>query len=267
MAQSSQGKLIFPERLTNFVNKRDEPQNESPCPWIKSWRKPGASEEDVAKLSEEKGRRLFESEEAKLAWIVAVKKSVEQSIQTKVRAALGTPPCERRKKLHRVRQEEDARRRKIELEALMEQREKEALSETLSFRTRFEENIKLDFETRRQQFLRTQKMYKAKGFARCPNDAAQSTEVEYDKDYLDPLSKSYGKNFGHYTRAALENLGSVRQEPVYVRAVGTVWIDHTGKEHELEGPFWPKDHLPKYPNQNHIQTIPEFVEPLNTPGE
>ena len=248
MAVSRQEKLMIGEKLTNV-------ECSSTClesPTRNSWQrtvKPFTPEE-VRKLSEEKGRALFETEEDKLAWLTSVKESVEQSIQKKVRAVLGAPPSERRKK----RQEEEAARRR----KFLSERPKE---EKLTFRTRFEENVNLDITARKEQFWRTRQTY----FQRIRNGLSKPREIDF-KEILDPIMSNKA-NVGPSTGAEMENLEFPFQDPIYVRAGGTIWTDHTGRSYQLEGPYWPRDHLPKYPNQNLVRTIPEFIEPLNTPGK
>ena len=262
MARTGREKLIFSDRSYNHGNKSEDLERHSLISaenaLQRSRRKAESLQEDISKMSEEKSRQLFETEESRSLWIAAIKKSVEQNIQSQVRAALGTPPEERRKKLFELKREEEARRRKLELEVLEEQRKQQILA----FRARYEENSISDLTRRRQQYL--QKFNTRRTQRTCGVPKAESAVA------LDPLSSDFSKHFSPFTKAALDNLDRASFDPGkdgYKRAVGMIWTDHSGDKHEILGPFWPKDHLPKHPSQSHVRTTPSGVEPLNTPGK
>lgn len=222
---------------------------------------------EIELMSTEKAKRLFEDERDRKSWVAAIKKSVEQSIQTQVRAALGTPPGEKRKKLHEQRLAEERRRKQIEMENLEKQRTTE--NRNYSYPS-FHDDDGLLFQ-RRQQYLQKYAMRRSMRSLTFDQTSARTTHRGFDSDSdIDPLSSEFNKRFSIYTRAALENAGKTCSNsstvPVYKRSAGCLWVDHKGKQHEIPGPFWPKDHLPRCSCQKHIHFIPDFVERLNTEG-
>lgn len=221
---------------------------------------------EIEAMSAEKAKSLFEDERDRRAWVEAIKKSVEQNIQSQVRAALGTPPGEKRKKLREQRLAEERRRRQMEIENAERQRTIESCNYSYpSFRDDDGELFQ-----KRQQYLQK---YATRRSMRFDKTAARTSHRGLDSDSdIDPLSSEFNKRFSIYTRAALENADktcantSLYNASVYKRSPGCVWLDHNGKRHDIPGPFWPKDHLPRYSSQKHIHFIPDFVERLNTEG-
>lgn len=213
---------------------------------------------EIELMSTEKAKRLFEDEKDRKAWVAAIKKSVEQSIQSQVRAALGTPPSEKRKKLYEQRLAEERRKREMVIENTDKQRTTE--NRNYSYPS-FHDDDGILFQ-RRQQYL--QKYAMRRTMRSLPLDRTTA-----DSD-IDPLSSEFNKRFSIYTRAALENAGKTcvnsSTAPVYKRSAGCLWVDHNGDQHDIPGPFWPKDHLPRFSCQKHIHFIPDFVERLNTEG-
>ena len=225
---------------------------------------------EIEKMSAEKAKDLFSSEKARKAWVEAIKKSVEQSIQSQVRAALGTPPGEKRKKLHEQRIAEETKRRQAKNQAFDMDREFE--KGNYNYPSVHEQEDTL-FQ-RRQQYL--QKYAVRRTMRHIHDPTLRSTKGlcvdNCDNDSgMDPLSSEFNKRFNIYTRAALENVGKSNlntiTNDVYKRSQGCIWIDRNGERHEVPGPYWPKDHLPRLSSQKHIQFIPDFVEPLNTEGK
>lgn len=223
---------------------------------------------EIELMSAEKAKRLFEDEKDRKAWVAAIKKSVEQSIQSQVRAALGTPPGEKRKKIHEQRIAEERRRRQMEMENSDKHRTTE--NRHYSYPSFHDDNGVL-FQ-RRQQYLQKYAIRRSMRSLTFDPTSARSTHRGFDSDTaIDPLSSEFNKRFSIYTRAALENAGktcsNANMVPVYKRSAGCVWIDHNGEQHDVPGPFWPKDHLPRLSCQKHIHFIPDFVERLNTEGK
>ncbi|KAJ7370497.1 hypothetical protein OS493_032063 [Desmophyllum pertusum] len=195
---------------------------------------------EIELMSTEKAKRLFEKDKDRKAWVAAIKKSVEHNIQSQVRAALGTPPGEKRKKLHELRIAEERRRRQMELDS-----DKQSTTENRSYSyPSFHDDDGVLFQ-RRQQYLQKYAMRRSMRSVTYDNTSVRTPHRGFDCD-IDPLSSEFNKRFSIYTRAALENAG----EP-----------------HDIPGPFWPKDHLPRFSNQKHIHFIPDFVERLNTEGD
>lgn len=220
---------------------------------------------EIEVMSAEKAKRLFKDERDRKAWVAAIKRSVEQSIQSQVRAALGTPPGEKRKKLHEQRLAEERRRRQIE----MEDSDKHRTTENRNYSyPSFHDDDGVLFQ-RRQQYL--QKYAIRRSMRSLTFDKSSMRGSVRDFDDIDPLSSDFNKRFSIYTRAALENAGktcsNTNTTAVYKRSPGCVWIDHNGEQHDIPGPFWPKDHLPRLSCQKHIHFIPDFVERLNTEAE
>ncbi|XP_022809843.1 cytosolic carboxypeptidase 3-like [Stylophora pistillata] len=220
---------------------------------------------EIEVMSAEKAKRLFKDERDRKAWVAAIKRSVEQSIQSQVRAALGTPPGEKRKKLHEQRLAEERRRRQIE----MEDSDKHRTTENRNYSyPSFQDDDGVLFQ-RRQQYL--QKYAIRRSMRSLTFDKSSMRGSVRDFDDIDPLSSDFNKRFSIYTRAALENAGktcsNTNTTAVYKRSPGCVWIDHNGEQHDIPGPFWPKDHLPRLSCQKHIHFIPDFVERLNTEAE
>ena len=220
---------------------------------------------EIEAMSTEKAKCLFEDERDRRAWVAAIKKSVEQNIQSQVRAALGTPPGEKRKKLHEQRLAEERRRRQLEIENADRQRTTE--NRNYSYPSLRDDNEEL--WQKRQQYLQKYAMRRSMRFDKT---SARTTNRGFDSDSdIDPLSSEFNKRFSIYTRAALENAGKTCANTsynanVYKRSPGCVWFDNKGDRHDIAGPFWPKDHLPRYSNQKHIHFIPDFVERLNAEG-
>lgn len=219
---------------------------------------------EIEVMSAEKAKRLFEDERDRKSWEAAIKRSVEQSIQSQVRAALGTPPGEKRKKLHEQRLAEERRRRQIE----MEDSDKHRTTENRNYSyPSFHDDDGVLFQ-RRQQYL--QKYAIRRSMRSLKFDQSSTRNSVRDFDDIDPLSNDFNKRFSIYTRAALDNAGktcsNANTTVVYKRSPGCVWIDHNGDQHDIPGPFWPKDHLPRFSCQKHIHYIPDFVERLNTEG-
>ncbi|XP_078356615.1 uncharacterized protein LOC144641487, partial [Oculina patagonica] len=223
---------------------------------------------EIELMSTEKAKRLFEDEKDRKAWVAAIKKSVEQSIQSQVRAALGTPPGEKRKKLYEQRLAEERRRREMEIENTDKQRTTE--NRNYSYPS-FHDDDGILFQ-RRQQYLQKYAMRRTMRSLTFDKTASRTTHHGFDSDSdIDPLSSEFNKRFSIYTRAALENAGKTcansSTAPVYKRSAGCIWVDHNGDQHDIPGPFWPKDHLPRFSCQKHIHFIPDFVERLNTEAE
>lgn len=219
---------------------------------------------EIELMSTEKAKRLFEKDKDRKAWVAAIKKSVEHNIQSQVRAALGTPPGEKRKKLHELRIAEERRRRQMELDS-----DKQSTTENRSYSyPSFHDDDGVLFQ-RRQQYLQKYAMRRSMRSVTYDNTSVRTPHRGFDCD-IDPLSSEFNKRFSIYTRAALENAGktcaNANIAPVYKRSTGCVWTDHKGEPHDIPGPFWPKDHLPRFSNQKHIHFIPDFVERLNTEG-
>lgn len=219
---------------------------------------------EIEVMSTEKAKRLFDDEKDRKAWVAAIKKSVEQSIQSQVRAALGTPPGEKRKKLHEQRLAEERRKRQIEIE----NSEKQRTTETRNYSyPSFHDDDGVLFQ-RRQQYLQKYAMRRSMRSLTFDNTTAHRGFDSHSD--IDPLSSEFNKRFSIYTRAALENAGKTcansSTAPVYKRSAGCLWTDHNGEQHDIPGPFWPKDHLPRLSCQKHIHFIPDFVEKLNTEG-
>ena len=221
---------------------------------------------EIEAMSSEKAKRLFEDERDRRRWVAAIKKSVEQNIQSQVRAALGTPPGEKRKKLHEQRLAEERRRRQMEIENADRQRTTE--NRNYSYPS-FRDDDGVLFQ-KRQQYLQKYAMRRSMRFS--DKNSAQSSHHGLDSDSeIDPLSSEFNKRFSIYTRAALEHADKARLSTsynanVYKRSPGCVWLDKNGDRHEIPGPFWPKDHMPRYSSQKHIHFIPDFVERLNSEG-
>ena len=181
-----------------------------------------------------------------------------------MRAALGTPPGEKRKKLYEQRLAEERRRRQIE----MEDSDKHRTTENRNYSyPSFHDDDGVLFQ-RRQQYL--QKYAIRRSMRSLKFDQSSTRNSVRDFDDIDPLSSDFNKRFSIYTRAALDNAGktcsNANTTVVYKRSPGCVWIDHNGDQHDMPGPFWPKDHLPRFSCQKHIHYIPDFVERLNTEG-
>lgn len=221
---------------------------------------------EIEAMSAEKAKRLFEYERDRRAWVDAIKRSVEQSIQSQVRAALGTPPGEKRQKLREQRLAEERRRRQLEIENAERQRVNEYRDYSYPC---FREDNEVLLQ-KRQQYLQK---YAVRRSMRSDERTSARTHLAFDLNSdMDPLSSEFNKKFSIYTRAALENADKARSNMslnkanVYQRSPGCVWFDNKGDRHEMPGPFWPKDHLPRYSNQKHIHFIPDFVERLNNEG-
>lgn len=220
-------------------------------------------EKEITVMSDEKACKLFANEKERQSWIEAIRVSVERNIQSQVRAVLGTPPIEKRKKLLEERLAEERRKRQLDKTNSDQKPERKTYSYPY-----FEEDEEL-MMFRRQHYLQK---YNCRRTMRPFLQRADFTTRESNgrPTTLDPLSDDFNKSFSPYTRAALENAGKTSvngKDNVYRRAVGSVWFDHNGTRHEVPGPYWPKDHLPVYPNQKHIHYIPKDVEPLNTTSE
>ena len=221
---------------------------------------------EIEAMSSEKAKRLFEDERDRRRWVAAIKKSVEQNIQSQVRAALGTPPGEKRKKLYEQRLAEERRRRQLEIENADRQRTTE--NRNYSYPS-FHDDDGVLFQ-KRQQYLQKYAMRRSMRFS--DKNSARPSHHGLDSDSeIDPLSSEFNKRFSIYTRAALEHADKARLNTsynanVYKRSPGCVWLDKNGDRHEIPGPFWPKDHLPRFSSQKHIHFIPDFVERLNTEG-
>ena len=222
---------------------------------------------EIELMSTEKAKRLFNDEKDRKAWVAAIKKSVEQSIQTQVRAALGTPLGEKRKKLHEQRLAEERRRKQMEVENLEKQRKTE--NRNYSYPS-FKDDDGLLLQ-RRQQYLQKYAMRRSMRSLTFDKTSSRTTHRGFDSDSdIDPLSSEFNQRFSIYTRAALENAGKTCSNSstvqVYKRSAGCIWVDHKGEQHEIPGPFWPKDHFPRFSCQKHIHFIPDFIERLNTEG-
>lgn len=224
---------------------------------------------EIETVSSEKAKGLFGDERERRAWLVAVKKSVEQSIQSQVRAALGTPPGEKRKKLHEKRLAEERQRRQLEIN--IDDRQRTVERRVYGYPC-LRDDDGLLFQ-KREQYLQKYATRRSMRFG--DGNSVTPSRLAVDSDlYLDPLSSEFNKKFSIYTRAALENADRDRahrstsyKANVYKRSPGCVWLDNNGERHEIVGPFWPKDHLPRYSCQKHIHFIPNFVERLNTEGD
>lgn len=215
--------------------------------------------EEIAKMSEKKAKELFSTEEERQVWIDSIRKSVEHNLQSQVRAFLGTPPNLKRKRLQEQKLEEEQR---------IQSKSKQYRTVDANNRSRNSSNID-DIE---ESFTTRNPISKKYGVQSRTQNGRQSN-VQEDLDF-DPLSDEFNKHFSPYMRAALENAGnkiseqSRAPEPKpYKRAPGSVWVDSQGKSHEIAGPYWPKDHLPLYSNQKHIEKPPDFTEPLNSSGK
>ncbi|XP_048590295.1 uncharacterized protein LOC5514750 isoform X2 [Nematostella vectensis] len=214
--------------------------------------------EEITKMSEKKAKELFEKDEDRKRWIDSIRKSVEQNLQTQVRAALGTPPEEKKKRQYLKKVEEE--RKQINEKALKER------TADLKCRNSTYEDYKEDYLRRRQQNVPNYD-YSAR---------VKSTYSEHPNRNLaanlDPFSSEYNKFFSPYTKAALENTSTGNIAPakvleLYKRSPPSTWIDSQGKEHDVPGPFWPKDHTPLLPSQSHVSKVPNTIEPLNSMEE
>lgn len=254
-------------------DEEEEPQNDTPVkssddgsPHSSSllrWTQKHADlQREVMSMSEEKSRKLFNTERERQSWIDEIRSSVERNIQSQVRAVLGTPPTEKRKKLYEERKA--AERRRWQLEKEKANAEEKHQRKHYSYALDEEDDDMALF--RRQQYLHRFNSRRTMRAAFLEQDFTTTTK---NSVCLDPLSDGFNKSFSPYTRAALESVDKSalnQRERVFRRVAGAVWIDHNGTRHELPGPYWPKDHLPVYPNQSHIHCIPKDVEPLNTPS-
>ena len=221
---------------------------------------------EIEAMSTEKAKCLFEDERDRRAWVAAIKKSVEHSIQSQVRAVLGTPPAEKRKKLHEQRLAEERRRRQIEIENA--DKKSTTSNRNYSYPSFHDDDGAL--LQKRQQYLQK---FAVRRSMRYDKNSARTAHRGFDSDSdVDPLSSEFNKKFSIYTRAALENADKAcsnagyNNANVYKRSPSCVWLDKNGERHDIPGPFWPKDHLPRYSSQRHIRFIPDFVERLNTEG-
>ncbi|KAK3735677.1 hypothetical protein QZH41_011997 [Actinostola sp. cb2023] len=208
-------------------------------------------------MSEKKARELFVTEEDRKVWIDSIRVSVEQSLQTQVRAALGTPPDAKKKRQRAKKQREQ------------ELQNSSCSSKEHSLNSKERSYSYLNGSDDRFKYDRDKLRYDDESSPRTINGLPSL--------YVDPLSDEYNQYFSPYTRAALENVAFTSSsqytppahktiEQSYERGPADVWIDCQGKEHEIPGPFWPKDHLPLYSNQKHIDYVPICLEPLNSTG-
>lgn len=153
----------------------------------------------------------------------------------------------------------------------MENSEKQRTTENRNYSyPSFNDDDGLLFQ-RRQQYLQKYAMRRSMRSLTFDKTSSRTSHRGFDSDSdIDPLSSEFNQRFSIYTRAALENAGKTCSNsstvPVYKRSAGCIWVDHKGEQHEIPGPFWPKDHLPRFSCQKHIHFIPDFVERLNTEG-
>lgn len=249
MSLSSNGDLEYSERIRRasdcYVSELSERFLRSSASFS-----PEELQQEVSKMSAKKAKELFDTEEERKSWLESIRSSVEQSLQSQVRAVLGTPPDVKRKRPSRKQQED------VDSTSNNSLRNSNLNSKSRSFSHLEDTDDRFKFE---RDKLRT--------------ELSCSSQNTPTKRYLDPLSDDFNKIFSPYTRAALENVGYPSSSTVrkpsqpFKRAPGNLWIDCQGVEHELPGPFWPKDHLPLFSNQKHIYYVPNFTEPLNTPGK
>lgn len=256
MSLTSNGDLVYNERIRRasqgYVTElRERFLHNSTC----------STEElrvEVTKMSAKKAEELFSTDEERKVWVETIRSSVEQSLQSQVRAVLGTPPEVKKKRLREKTQQED----------------------TNKTETRTSNQSTVNSKERNYIFLKdSDHRFKFDKDKQDDNDFTDETSSQSVQQkttsFVDPLSDDFNKIFSPYTRAALENVsvGSSSsyiprkpQQP-YQRAPGTLWTDCQGNEHELAGPFWPKDHLPLYSNQKHIEYVPNTSEPLYSTGK
>ncbi|XP_031548835.1 cytosolic carboxypeptidase 2-like isoform X2 [Actinia tenebrosa] len=211
--------------------------------------------EEITKMSEKKAKELFTTEDERQAWIESIRKSVELNLQSQVREFLGTPPNIKKKRLREQKLEEEQR--------IQSNSQNKTTNTNNRSRSSTIDDNEESFNTKRNPIS---KKYGLQSYSRIQN--GRRTNDEEDLDF-DPLSNEFNKHFSPYTRAALESIGnktseqSVKPKP-YKQAPGSIWVDSQGKSHEIAGPYWPKDHLPLYSNQKHIEKAPDFTEPLNS---
>lgn len=220
--------------------------------------------EEIARMSEKKAKELFSTKEEREAWIESIRKSVEQNLQSQVRAFLGTPPNAKRKRLRE--------QQKLDEEQRTQNTSKQNRTIDINSRSRNSSNVD-DFESSLNSKRNpiSKKYDGLHSFSRMENGRRTSDQEDLG---FDPLSDEFNKHFSPYTKAALENAGNRTSEQSrgpepkpYKRAPGSVWVDSQGKSHEVPGPYWPKDHLPLYSNQKHLEKPPDFTEPLNSSGK
>lgn len=251
MSLSSNGDLEYSERIRRasdcYVSELSKQFLRS-----SSSLSPEELQEEVVKMSAKKAQELFVTEEERSTWIESIKSSVEQSLQNQVRAVLGTPPDVKRKRRERKQHQNDDNTSNNSLR-----------------------NSSLNSKSRTFSYLEdTDDRFKFARDKLSPDKGTQlSSQNTTTKRYLDPLSDDFNKIFSPYTRAALQNVGysssttTVRKpSQPFKQAPGNIWVDSQGVEHDLPGPYWPKDHLPLFSNQKHLNYVPRFTEPLNTPG-
>lgn len=208
---------------------------------------------EVTKMSAKKAQELFVTEDDRKVWIESVRSSVELSLQSQVRAVLGTPPDVKRKRRERKQQEDTNNPSYLKTNNL------NSKARNYSFLGDSDDRFKFERDKIRP--------------GKIQHESSQQTLVS-QSTYLDPLSDDFNKIFSPYTRAALQNVSHLssntnRKQPPqpFKRAPASLWVDSQGVEHELPGPFWPKDHLPLYSNQKHLKSVPSLPEPLHTPGK
>lgn len=208
---------------------------------------------DMHRLSEEKTRQLFEKEEDRETWVKVIRNSVEKEIESRVRQALGTPPKERQRK----RLEEISAKRLTEIEE-----EKRAIASSIlnsrgSLAKRTSEKGEELLWLRRQKYLAKFNRRRTMRAETRPNFNRTTIDSQDAKDSASKPSPIVWKS--------CETICTDSSDPKtqFKRGFGSQFENGL----LVLGPCFPAGRLPCMATPKHLQSIPSFVENLNTPGE
>ena len=211
---------------------------------------------DMHRVSEEKSRKLFEKHEDRNAWVEVIRKSVEKEIESRVREALGTPPKERQRK----RLEELTAKRLAKIEE-----EKRTMASNIIRQASLERRTEEDDELlwlRRQKYL--EKFTRRRTMREVPSPTLRSitakryASVSPKRDQTSPIV------WESCDTVPSQILTSSTQ---FKRAINVSNYSETTKEKAMRnGPYFPSGRMPCMAPPQHLNSMPNFVEDLNSPG-
>ena len=212
---------------------------------------------DMHRVSEEKGRKLFEKDEDRQSWVEVIRKSVEKEIESRVREALGTPPKERQRK----RLEELTAKRLAKIEE-----EKKAMASSIMKQAAFERQTEEDDELlwlRRQRYL--EKFNRRRTMREIPSGTLCSI-TSRRRASESPKSNQTSPIIWESCETVPTQIHTTATQ--FKRAISTSNYPETRRDEATrDGPYFPSGRMPLMAPPRHLNSIPSFVEDLNIPGE
>lgn len=213
---------------------------------------------DMHRVSEEKSRKLFEKHEDRDAWVEVIRKSVEKEIESRVREALGTPPKERQRKrledltakrLAKIEEEKRTMASKIIRQASLERRGTEEEDELLWLR--------------RQKYL--EKFTRRRTMREIPSPTLRAMTV---KRYASVSPKSDQTSPIVWESCETVPTQILTSSTQFKRAINVTNYSETSEQKPTSpnGPYFPSGRMPCMPPPRHLDSMPNFVEDLNSPG-